>query len=343
METPDASTPFPSGAPDAHDALVALEKALDRHRAPPIAELLARRGLGPYRGYAGMLEAMQRLAAAGAVIEPLGHSVRGEPLLALGFGAARRGRFARTSVVVSGLHPLEWIGIETSLALAGRLVGRDLGDRSVLIVPVANPDGVLRVDRNLREGRRRFVRHNAHGVDLNRNFDARWGHRGLLARLVPSVFRAGTRAESEPEVSALAFALGSRRVDRALSLHSFGGAVLYPSSHQLRAPADAEEHRVWAQRIAALADDRPYRVVQGSWFALGATMGGLELDWFHERHGALSLLVECSRGGFGLRPSRALDPFAWFNPPTPHATATRIARAVEGFVTGGVTVTGRAP
>lgn len=334
METPDASTPFPAGAPDARASLATLDKSLDRHREPPLAELLARRGLGPYRGYAGMLEAIKRLAQAGARIEPLGHSVRGEPLVALGFGVERPGRFTRTSVVVAGLHPLEWIGVETALALAGRLVGKDLGDRSVLVVPVANPDGIAKVDRNLREGRRRFVRHNAHGVDLNRNFDARWGHRGLLARLAPSVFRAGTRAESEPEVSALAFALGKRRIDRALSLHSFGGAVLYPSSHSLRAPADAEEHRAWARRIAEAADDRPYRVVQGSWFAFGATMGGLELDWFHERHGALSLLVECSRGGFALRPSRALDPFAWFNPTAPHATATRLARSIEGFVTG---------
>ncbi len=330
METPDPSAPFPRGAPDHEQCLASLERAIERHRDRPLAAELAGRGLGPYRGYAEMLHAVERLARAGARLTPIGFSVRGEPLVALAFGdpAARR-----TSVVVSGLHPLEWIGIETTLALGERLLRREL-DRAVLLLPIANPDGVLKVERNLRRGKRRFVRHNARGVDLNRNFDARWGVKNALARLVPWIYRPGMHAASEPEVSSIAFALGSRRIDRALSLHSFGGVVLYPSAHSLLRPADAAEHRRWARRIGGDADDRPYRALPASWFSFGMTMGGLELDWFHERHGALSLLVECSRGGLGLSPARLFEPFAWFNPRAPHAIATRIAAAAEPFVAG---------
>jgi hypothetical protein len=49
------------------------------------------------------------------------------------------------------------------------------------------------------------------------------------------------------------------------------------------------------------------------------------------------LLIECSRGGFNpRRPSlRALfEPFAWYNPERPDASAPHIAAAVEPFIRG---------
>jgi hypothetical protein len=153
--------------------------------------------------------------------------------------------------------------------------------------------------------------------------------------LLRSVFYPGSRAASEPEVEALAHHLSSCRVDRALSLHSFGGAVLYPSAATTRPVHDAAEHAAWAGRIASAIDpDRPYRAIGCARWAKGITAGGLELDWFHERHGALSLLVECSRGGVGVRPSRLLDPFAWFNPVKLDRDAQAIASAVTPFVAG---------
>jgi zinc carboxypeptidase len=311
-----------------------LRDAIAKHRAEPLAPILSARGLGPYRGYGELLGALGRLPQRGARLRVIGKSVRGEPLVAVELGAASNGSSARTSVIVAGLHPIEWIGIETAMALLDRLVGADLGTRTLIVLPLSNPDGMLRVEKNLRGGKRRFVRHNARGVDLNRNFDARWGHKSLLARLVPWVFKSGSHAASEPEVAAIAGALGRRRVDRALSLHSFGGVVLTPCAHSLRPPADADDHRRWARRIADAADDRPYWVLPSVWFGFGQEMGGLELDWFHERHGAISLLCECSRGGLGLRPSRLFEPFAWFNPPKPHEVAGRIAEAAVPFVRG---------
>ena len=68
--------------------------------------------------------------------------------------------------------------------------------------------------------------------------------------------------------------------------------------------------------------------------SVGFTASGLELDWFHDRHGALSLLVECSRRGFGLRPSRMFEPFAWFNPPKIEDTTGPLVEALLPFVRG---------
>ena len=320
---------------DGDDPRAALRAALVAHRRPALSRLLARRGLGPYRGYGEMLEAVERLVDRGARLSLLGRSVRGEPLFGLRFGAEDPREQSRTGVVLSGVHPMEWIGIEVHLALLERLVAADLGGRSVLAVPIVNPDGLLRVEMNLREGRRRFVRHNAHGVDLNRNFDARWGYRSLAQRLLWFLFSPGKHAASEPEVAAIAHALSARRVDRAVSLHSFGGAVLYPPAGSLWPVVDRDEHRAWATRIARAADpQRPYRAMSLIRFGCGFRQGGLELDWFHERHGALSLLVECSRGGVGLRPSRLLDPFAWYNPPRIHDVAPPLVDALSPFVKG---------
>ncbi len=323
-------------------ALRSLGDAIDKHADEPLRPLLDARGLGGYRGYRELLEEIADLCrhnGRGARLAIAGRSVRGEPILALLLGNPEPSEATRTSVVVAGLHPIEWIGIETALALVNELREADLGDRSILVFPIANPDGLLKVERNLRRKRRRFVRHNARGVDLNRNFDTHWGHKNLLAKLVPWVFKPGGHPASEPEVASIAYMLGGRRVDRSLSLHSFGGVVLYPSSHSLWPVADAEEHRRWAKSIGRRADLRPYITLPSSWFGLGMTMGGLELDWFHERHGALSLLIECSRGGLGLHPAKLFEPFAWFNPPELDEMKTRIARAALPFVRGDATPT----
>lgn len=300
----------------------------------PLARLLEPRGLGRYRGYREMLSAIDRLVARGATVAEVGKSVRGEPLLAVHLGARTISSRTRTTVILSGVHPIEWVGIEAHLSLLDRLASVDLGEREVIAFPIVNPDGVMKVEQNLREGRRRFVRHNARGVDLNRNFDARWHDRGISQRLLPFIFASGKRPSSEPEVSAIAHALSARRIDRAVSLHSFGGAVLYPSAATLWPIRDRAEHHAWAQWIARAADDKPYRATSCARWAMGFTSGGLELDWFHDRHGAVSLLVECSRGGLGIGPSRLFQPFAWFNPPFVEEVAERLAGALMPFARG---------
>lgn len=311
-----------------------LRAAAQSHRRSPLSHVLQRQGLGPYRGYAEMLEAIERLAERGARVTRVGRSIGGEPLLAVHLGPERVDGRTRTSVILSGVHPNEWIGIETHLALLDRLASVDLAGRSIVSFPIVNPDGVLKVEMNLRTGRRRFVRHNARGVDLNRNFDARWHERGIVQRLLSFVFSPGSRPASEPEVEAIAHELAPRRIDRAISLHSFGGVVLYPPAATRWPIPDALEHRTWARRIARAADKKAYRAIPASWWALGITQSGLELDWFHDRHGALSLLVECSRGGIGLRPSRLLQPFAWFNPPAIDDVTIPLVDALAPFVRG---------
>jgi hypothetical protein len=288
--------------------------------------------LAPYRGCQELLEACSSLASRGAAVEEIGRTERGRPLLAVRVSPRPPESGEASTAVLSGIHPLEWIGVEAHLALLERLLAEPPG-REVLCIPLVNPDGIARVEEHRRAGRRRFVRHNARGVDLNRNFPTAWGERALVARLVPWVYRAGTGPASEPEIRSVVTRLAGCRIDRALSLHSFGGAVLFPFAHRLRSSPRAAEHRAWARALARRAGG--YRPVQCSRWVPGATAGGLELDWFHEAHGALSLLVECARGRLRFARARDLfDPFHWFNPVDPAPVAARVADAVLPFVRG---------
>jgi len=323
--SPGTSVPIES------DGREVARAAAEKHRRPALARTIAPQRLGAYRGYGEMLEAVERLAERGGKIREVGRSVRGEPLFAVRFGSEDES--ARTSVVLGGVHPIEWIGVEAALALLDRVAGVGLEERAVIAFPIVNPDGVLRVEESLREGKRRWVRHNARGVDLNRNFDAHWGQARLHQRAMSWLFSPGRAAASEPEVAAIAFALSGRRVDRAVSLHSFGGAVLFPPAHTIWPVQDYEEHRTWARAIARAARARPYTALPCSWWSVGNIQSGLEIDWFHERHGALSILVECE-GGPSLPLSRLTHPFAWFNPMETARVAASVAAALLPFVLG---------
>ncbi len=315
-------------------ARAALESAIAGHPAPDLAELLSRRGLGAYGDYAATLRRILALADGGAGIELLGQSVHGQPLVCVRIGPPD----APVSALLAGLHPTEWIGIETGLRILENCLGEPASDRQLVAFPLANPDGVLQVQDNLLRGIRRFVRHNARGVDLNRNFPSFWGANTLAQRVLRRTFAGGSGPASEPEVRAIVQRLSSLPVDRALSLHSFGGVVLFPYGAMRTRPVEHAALEAWARRVAAAArPKRGYRAVQSARWVPGFTARGMELDYFHEHFGALSLLIECSKGGVladPWRPSVWTEPFAWFNPTDLEATVGPVARAALPFLAG---------
>jgi murein peptide amidase A len=113
------------------------------------------------------------IAAAPAKTVILGRSWQGRPITAVEVGNPAGVRV----VVVGCIHGNETGGIPIAQALE-RIAPRDL---DLWIVPVLNPDGVAADSR-----------HNAHGVDLNRNFPVRW-------RRMDGVYESGPRPLSERE------------------------------------------------------------------------------------------------------------------------------------------------
>ncbi len=160
---------------------------------------------------------MERLLSAGGVREEIGRSRDGRPIFAHRWDA-RGGSLRRGGILlISLLHPMEWIGLEAHLALLeGWLLppgggaepaeagGVELPQHTPLYsIPIANPDGYERVERSLASGRPRWIRGNLARIDLNRNFPV--GHRPT-PHLFPwwPLYRGGPLPLSEPETAAIA-------------------------------------------------------------------------------------------------------------------------------------------
>jgi hypothetical protein len=225
---------------------------------------------------------------------------------------------------------MEWIGVETALALARRFADRPQPGRRLVCLPIVNADGYARVEAVLRAGRRRYVRANAAGVDLNRNFPTHHRRMRWRAWLARPLGTSGSGPASEPETRAVLDLLDAERgrIDRAISLHSFGRKVLVPFGGRWRPPDDLDRVMPLAKDVGARLG---YDVVVASHWLPGFGAFGLELDHLHVA-GARAILVECSAGGFSFRdPSSWLHPFRWYNPPDPEAQAARIADALVPF------------
>src|SRR5690348_16045471 len=110
-------------------------------------------------GYSDPHRVAARASALGA--RAIGTSVEGRPLVAIELGAGEK-----VSLVLAGIHPIEWIGVEVALTLAERIAASPPRDRRVVIVPVINVDVHAQVGDDVARGRRRYHRTNRRGVDL---------------------------------------------------------------------------------------------------------------------------------------------------------------------------------
>jgi hypothetical protein len=253
--------------------------------------------------------------------ETIGSSREGRPIQAYRWGVAS----APAVLVISLLHPMEWIGLETHLALLeGLLLDADPATRrppAILSIPVANPDGFARVEASLRNGRPRWVRGNAARVDLNRNFPI--GHRARPSLLAWwPLYRPGPSALSEPETAAIAAWIQGKPVQLSLSLHSFGRRVFIPPARAWR-PLPRTASMVAAALTATAGSG--YRTGHlGRWSPFFRAHG-TEIDFLHEATQAPAFLVEISRGGFGRWGAHRLaQPFFLFNPPWPEREIAQI-------------------
>jgi hypothetical protein len=314
---------------------IAAQRA--RLAGPPLGVDVDLARCGPYRAFPDVLGAVEDLARGGARPLRLGATVSGEPLFALEVGPPDA---PRASVLLGGMHAMEWIGVETGLAIFARLVDAPPVDRRVLYVPVVNVDGYRVAEANLRAGRRRFHRSNGHGVDLNRNWGTHWKGVKWEAKLLPFLGGPGTAPRSEPEVDAICTALdavkdGGVEIERAISLHSFGRMLLVPFGGAWRRPDTHAAHVDAARAVQSRLDGAGYRIRQSARWVPGQFAHGMELDDLCVRYRATSLLVECSPGGARLAdPSTWLHPWRWFNPPDPSRTIERLVPALEPFLRG---------
>ena len=144
-----------------------------------------------------------------------GQSVNGRPLVYAEFGDPTA---TNSTLVLSTVHGDEitplYIGLKLALWIKERQ--DQLGKTKVVIAPLVNPDGFLSHPRK---------RTNAHGVDVNRNFDTKdFKTRALMAwkkkyRSDPRRF-PGFEAKSEPETQFQEQLIERINPQKILSIHS---------------------------------------------------------------------------------------------------------------------------
>lgn len=168
----------------------------------------------------------------------IGKSAEGRDLFALLVGTHTR----PVGIATYAMHAREWV----TAYLAMQHVRRGLVTGAVWVVPLVNPDGALLVQEGAEavrgEERERLCamnggtdfslwKANARGVDLNVNWDARWGTGVQNVRFPSPANYIGPAPCSEPETRALRDFTLQVRPDFTLSYHT-KGEVIYWHFHQ---------------------------------------------------------------------------------------------------------------
>ncbi|WP_434741360.1 M14 family zinc carboxypeptidase [Micromonospora sp. SH-82] len=190
-------------------------------------------------------------------VETIGRSVQGKPILAV-----KVTRDARTTpdgqkpaVLYAGAqHAREWITPEMTRRLMHHVLdnyGKDqeitrlVNSTELWFLPVINPDGY---DHTFTPGNRLWRKNlrdndgdgqitSVDGVDLNRNFDFKWGYdnEGSSPNPTSETYR-GTAPNSEPETKALDRLFKRVRFEYLLNYHSAAQLLLYGLGWQVSTP-----------------------------------------------------------------------------------------------------------
>lgn len=190
---------------------------------------------GPYLAPELRRATVDALARACGERVEFGHSVDGEPLVAIRVPASRPD--APRVLCCANIHGIEWVSGLLALALLERVAADDPAARALRrraelwVVPCLNPDGYRRTWEAGGDGPLATLRCNSRGVDLNRNYPLPHGatRRALPGAGVQQPGKAtycGPAPLSEPETRALHELCGAQRFHAAAGLHSFMGTLI---------------------------------------------------------------------------------------------------------------------
>jgi hypothetical protein len=179
-----------------------------------------------YHDYASLTRELKRLRSEHpdlVALSSIGKTVQGRDIWLVTVSSANPSRAKREVLFDAGFHGSEVVGPEVMLRYAKWLVQHpDATARKILdgwvtyVIPMVNADGV-EAGKGQKVGKK--ARKNAHGVDLNRNFDWDWDKAGS-STLSADSYR-GPSVFSEPESRAVRdFILSKRNLALYLDGHS---------------------------------------------------------------------------------------------------------------------------
>lgn len=207
----------------------------------------------------------------------------GQTVGGLEIPALEIGRGAHTLGLVGLIHPGE-SGPELIVPAMERLLkdSPELFEKArVLALPAVCIDSRERMVR----GTPWYLRTNARGVDLNRNFPADWEKASLMYGLdssePDSVTYRGLGPGSEPETQAVMSVLAEQPPDLLLSYHSLSSICGLPGLVSTLAGQDADYQRIARRAINAFGGGLfPERSPQDNWLKSASTHGSLS-TWLY--------------------------------------------------------------
>lgn len=241
--------------------------------------------------YADLTDDINKLALLGAKVGSIGKSLMGNELYFVHMGSEN----GKQIIVTGGIHARENVTARLVIRQAYEFVGQNM-QYGVWFLPMINPDGALLIEKGasaLKEyaelvksvnGSDDFSLWKANGraVDLNLNFDAKFGcGKGNITYPAPHGY-VGTGPFSEPETAALRDFTLKVKPAYTISYHALGREVYwYFGQKDNRDRALAKE----------IADYLNYKLVDGDL----SSAGGYK-DWC-VMQGISAVTIEIGRDG----------------------------------------------
>jgi hypothetical protein len=203
-----------------------------------------------------------------------------------------------TILINASIHPREIVTPELALRLIEYLLnnyGVDgdatwlLDEHLIVIIPVSNPDGHRLAEQGLYQRKNTNNTYggncsnpptvsNQFGVDLNRNFNFKWGTVNMPTEPKCGQTYPGPTAASEPETAALmalestlfADQRGPLDTDPApptttgvfIDLHSNAGLVMWPWAHNASVPPNGTELQLIGTKLASYNGLQPVQAIE---------------------------------------------------------------------------------
>ncbi len=279
-----------------------------------------------------------------ATISRYGTSVEGRTLYAVRI-AMPDGKKRPEAFVASTIHGNEWIANRMAMAVAERLLSGIetdpwitslMGKTDIWVLPCLNPDGYVATE--LERGKlapTRKTRHNAHGVDLNRNFPLP-GPRSMNIEMAGSTdpdsdYFMGNEPYSEPETQAIRDFVAAHRFYASIDIHSNWGTV-FPARcpdmtcqrlyKEMFKPALAHQKRIYALGMAPAMDSFTGEMEDAMYYDFGILSACWEVsfladgkadfaatnDWFNQLNPiAITPWIDNDRDSIILAIEKALD------------------------------------
>ena len=264
---------------------------------------------GAYHSYKELetdLFALQQLNPAIAKVFDLGESVEHRHIYGLKISDNVQIEENQAQILILGCHHArEWISVEVPFLFGKHLVEsyatdpevKRLVDRSeIWIVPLVNPDGLEYTIHTYRYWRknRRDNGGGQFGVDINRNYDYKWGFDNVGSSADPGsdIYR-GPTPFSAPETRAVRDLFLKKTFGAVVSYHSFDQVILYPWGYT-NLPSDRDGE----MRDIAVEMANRIKAVNGRAYAPGQSGKDLYLtngdanDWTFGVSGIPSFTIE---------------------------------------------------